>query len=148
MKRALIAVLLAKALLLLCGSLFAQQPTGSIAGLVTDPSGAVVPGAAITVIDKATDATIKLTTTLIRDLPLNRGNFLGLGQLEPLASNIHGQEAVRRRSGNLAEAAAATGQGMAGRATFCQRGAALCQIFLWQGMPSGHCNGLPLSRVS
>jgi hypothetical protein len=63
MKRVLIAALIVECLSLLCGFLHAQQPTGSITGLVTDPSAAVIPGAAITVTNKATDATVKLTTT-------------------------------------------------------------------------------------
>src|SRR5579871_84812 len=43
--------------LFLTSALFASGPTGTITGTVTDPSGAVVPKARITVINEATNAT-------------------------------------------------------------------------------------------
>ncbi|HWP44547.1 MAG TPA: carboxypeptidase-like regulatory domain-containing protein, partial [Blastocatellia bacterium] len=43
--------------------LLAQESTGSIEGLVTDPAGAVIPGAAVIIISKQTGARITLTTT-------------------------------------------------------------------------------------
>ena len=42
---------------------FAQAPVGTISGLVTDPSGAVLPNAAVTVKNKATGAERKVTTS-------------------------------------------------------------------------------------
>ena len=54
----LLVVLLCVALL--PGSLLAQQPTGTITGIVTDPSGAVVPDASITIIHKTTQFTVRL----------------------------------------------------------------------------------------
>jgi hypothetical protein len=42
---------------------WAQTPTGSIEGTVTDPTGAVVPNAKVTVIEKATARTIPVTTS-------------------------------------------------------------------------------------
>lgn len=39
-----------------------QQPTGSISGTVTDSNGAVIPGAKVTITDKATNREITLTT--------------------------------------------------------------------------------------
>ncbi|MCL4522690.1 MAG: TonB-dependent receptor [Acidobacteria bacterium] len=41
----------------------AQQPTGTIAGIVTDPSGAVVGGASVTVVHKASRTTVRMTTS-------------------------------------------------------------------------------------
>lgn len=43
-------------------ALLAQTPTGTIEGGVTDPQGAVVAGANVAVIEKATGRTITLTT--------------------------------------------------------------------------------------
>jgi len=42
--------------------LWAQTPTGAIEGTVTDPTGAIVPGASVTVTESATARTIALTT--------------------------------------------------------------------------------------
>src|SRR3954466_915434 len=41
----------------------AQQPTATLTGLITDPNGAVVPGAIVTVTNKATNLTRSATTT-------------------------------------------------------------------------------------
>ncbi len=57
----LVAALLGFALLPIC--LRAQQPSGTIAGVVTDPLGAVVPGASVTVIDSASHFTVRLHTS-------------------------------------------------------------------------------------
>ncbi len=48
---------------LLAGSLSAQQPTGTITGVVTDPSGAIVAGANVTIIHKASQFTVQLATS-------------------------------------------------------------------------------------
>src|SRR5471030_532308 len=45
------------ALLALSFALFAQAPTGTITGTVTDESGAIVPNSKITITNKATDFT-------------------------------------------------------------------------------------------
>lgn len=63
MRRDCIARWVVVCLMLLSAPLTAQQPTGSITGLVTDPSGAVIPGAAVIVTSKATGVTLNLTTT-------------------------------------------------------------------------------------
>ena len=47
----------------LCGSLQGQQPTGTVAGVVTDPSGAVVPSATVTTRNKETQFTVRTTTS-------------------------------------------------------------------------------------
>ncbi len=41
----------------------AQQPTGTITGVVRDPSGAIVPGASITIVHKATQSTTRAITS-------------------------------------------------------------------------------------
>ncbi|MGA2263160.1 MAG: carboxypeptidase regulatory-like domain-containing protein, partial [Acidobacteriota bacterium] len=63
MSRRCIAWWFVVCLVLFGAPLGAQQPTGSITGMVTDPSAAVIPGAAVTVTNKATDMTLKLSTT-------------------------------------------------------------------------------------
>src|SRR5579871_7059423 len=50
-------------LLLILGGLgYAQAPTGSISGTVKDEGGAVIPGATVTITNKATDFNRALTT--------------------------------------------------------------------------------------
>src|SRR6266404_9145112 len=63
MKRFLRTTNLALVCVLLCATVFAQTPTGTIRGTVTDQSGAVISGAAVTVTDAATGRTIDLKTT-------------------------------------------------------------------------------------
>src|SRR5438067_132156 len=41
----------------------AQQPTGTITGVVRDPSGAIVPGASITIVHEGTQSTTRATTS-------------------------------------------------------------------------------------
>lgn len=48
---------------LLSGQAFAQQPAGTITGTVIDQSGAVVAGAAVTIVESATQVTRRLTTS-------------------------------------------------------------------------------------
>ncbi len=59
-----ISVLLVTALaLLLSNPASAQRTTGTLRGQVLDPTGAVVPDAAVTVINQETGVTVKVTTT-------------------------------------------------------------------------------------
>jgi hypothetical protein len=59
----LIVLGLLLATLLVPGMLQAQNAvTGALTGVVTDPTGAIVPGAAVKVVDTATNATINVTT--------------------------------------------------------------------------------------
>ena len=53
---------IAAALALAASPVFAQAPIGSIAGVVTDPSGAVVNGASVTAVSLSTGATRTITT--------------------------------------------------------------------------------------
>ena len=48
--------------LLVCGAVWSQDTRGSIVGRITDPSGAVVPGATIVVTNPATAAKSTVTT--------------------------------------------------------------------------------------
>ncbi len=48
--------------LLLAASALAQSPTGTISGIVTDPSGSALPGAAVTVTDTSTNVSQTITT--------------------------------------------------------------------------------------
>src|SRR5579859_6189119 len=48
---------------LFCLSTWAQTPTGTIEGTVTDPSGAVISKAKVTVVETATGRSIDTTTT-------------------------------------------------------------------------------------
>src|SRR6266404_141009 len=57
------ALLLCLVVLISSSAVFAQNYAGSINGTVTDPSGAAVPGATVTVISSATNATYNATTS-------------------------------------------------------------------------------------
>jgi hypothetical protein len=62
-RRFLIVLGLLLATILVPGMLQAQNAvTGALTGVVTDPTGAIVPGATVKVVDTATNATINVTT--------------------------------------------------------------------------------------
>src|ERR1035437_7562572 len=68
-------------ILLLCSAtvLFAQAGRGSISGLVSDPTGAIVPGAKITLLNHATGVTLHTITTaggLYSFVSLNPGVYV------------------------------------------------------------------------
>src|SRR6516162_407341 len=68
-------VLSALALLILTAPAFAQMNTADIAGIVTDPSGAVVPGATVVSVNVATQAKAASSTNdagqyVLAELPL------------------------------------------------------------------------------
>ncbi|HZP18212.1 MAG TPA: TonB-dependent receptor, partial [Terriglobales bacterium] len=74
MRRASWVVLLLSFALSVCASLLAQKITGTITGVVTDPQGAVVTGAEVTVKNQGTGATRTATTNaagvyVVPDLP-------------------------------------------------------------------------------
>ncbi len=74
------SVMLAVALLLLSAAGLAQSTvsTGSIVGTVTDPSGAVVSGAKVSITNTATGQTIELTSNsagAFNSGPLTPGNY-------------------------------------------------------------------------
>lgn len=83
MKNSLIAVLAATAILFFAVSSRAQTITGTITGVVTDPSGAVIPNATVTVTNTATNVTHTTKTD-------RRGaysvRFLQIGQYRVTAS--------------------------------------------------------------
>jgi carboxypeptidase family protein len=56
------ALMTISAILCFALAVFGQQPTGSIEGAITDPDGAVVPGAKVTLTHAATGRVISLTT--------------------------------------------------------------------------------------
>src|SRR5262245_23390974 len=51
------------ALTVLSGAAFAQQTTGNVRGLIKDPTGAVVAGAKVTILDKKTNNTLTTQST-------------------------------------------------------------------------------------
>ncbi|HZP05317.1 MAG TPA: TonB-dependent receptor [Terracidiphilus sp.] len=71
------ALSLAAALFSLCGMAFAQTITGNINGRVTDPSGAVVPGAQVTATNVSTNVS---TSTVTNKDGLYSLRFLPVGQ--------------------------------------------------------------------
>src|SRR5688500_16441439 len=57
------------------GAVFAQQPTATLTGVVSDPTGAVIPGAIVTATNKATNLARTVTTNsegvyVIANLPV------------------------------------------------------------------------------
>ncbi len=76
--------------LLLSASVFASGPTGTITGTVTDPSGAIVRKARITVVDEATNAT--------RDAETNDDGDFTLALLPPGRYRVTAESAGFRRS--------------------------------------------------
>src|SRR5215510_6364734 len=61
-RRLVLGIVSLAILLLPSPALLAQAPTGSIEGSVTDATGAVIPGATVTITEKATGRVITLTT--------------------------------------------------------------------------------------
>ncbi len=62
-------------LFILTGAIFAQQPTATLTGVVSDPNGAVIPGATVTATNKATNSARTVTTNkegvyVIANLPV------------------------------------------------------------------------------
>ena len=62
MRRAILAIVLAVAMPILGGTAFGQERFGGINGVVTDESGAVLPGATVTITSKTTGAVRSVTT--------------------------------------------------------------------------------------
>ena len=61
--RKLVVAVVVSILLVLATPVFAQEVTGSIAGTVTDQSGAVVPGAKVTITDTDKKVEVRSVTT-------------------------------------------------------------------------------------
>src|SRR5690348_7888259 len=73
-----VTALLALLMLLVSGAAWAQNAQGTIVGHVTDPSGAIVPGATVTVLDLSTGLAHTLTTNAAGDYTvpaLNPGQY-------------------------------------------------------------------------
>src|SRR3974390_1089877 len=76
--------------LFLSSTLFASSPTGSITGTVTDPSGAVVRKAKITVLNEATNA--------VRDAETNDDGDFTIALLSPGRYRVTAESVGFRRS--------------------------------------------------
>lgn len=75
--------------LLIAAAVFGQAFTGSISGLVTDPTGAVLTQASITVTDTAKNTTFRTTT--------NEAGFYLIGQLPPSTYRVTAEKAGFRK---------------------------------------------------
>jgi outer membrane receptor protein involved in Fe transport len=78
MRKSVFSIISLALLFILTNAIFAQQPTATLTGVVTDPNGAVIPGATVTVTNKATNLTRTVTTNnegvyVIVNLPV--GNY-------------------------------------------------------------------------
>src|SRR5207244_10452341 len=62
MRATLLSVLVAVMFVSVSSPLLAQQVTGTIKGVVTDPSGATIPNATVDIVNKATGLTRTVTT--------------------------------------------------------------------------------------
>jgi len=67
------SVLVALVLVILCGMSYAQRTTATFAGILTDPSGAVLPGAEVQLINEGTNA---VAMQLTSEMPASSKTFL------------------------------------------------------------------------
>lgn len=111
-------------MILACSAAWAQKDTGGIAGTVTDPSGAVVTGAKITVTDVDRGTTVNTTTNAEGQYvvsPLKIGNYsvtveksgFQRAVLGPVKVDVQEQPAVnaKLRVGSISETVTITTQG-------------------------------------
>jgi len=66
------SILVALVLVILCGVSYAQRTTATFAGILTDPSGAVLPGAEVQLINEGTNAVAMQLTSEIGEFLFDR----------------------------------------------------------------------------
>jgi len=107
------------------GSLFAQQAgTGAVNGSVTDPNGAVVPNATVTITNKATNSSRTTTTNnvgLYSFVALQPGDYevkIAAGSFAPISLEVSVQVGrvvdanATLKTGNVAEVVQVTAEGL------------------------------------
>ena len=83
--------------LLLVFAVFAQRDLGTIAGTVTDPTGAAIPNAKITITEVATNESYTLTSNSSGEYGAEAGHLHGGGRSARISPGRSGECAGHRR---------------------------------------------------